>query len=262
MRVVLAALVLGLVLVPAAGAKEGLSARLLQPLPTDPQPSSTIEVSWQLTALDGTKRVPFNAMGVFVRLLDAAGGPSTSALARGASHPDGRYDASVSVPAGGIGGIQIGLHGTTDIFAPVEDSPFVQSALLSRPLTIPRLRPAARCPVSKVHRTAFGPGLGPGPVYARFGTGSTLKVRDRRQKVLWFSLASYTGPIVIRGGRIDGTGTLGFDASRDASWIFIAAGSGIRNRPSSTWADAPGCYAYQVDGTGFSRTIVFRVARA
>ena len=63
-------------------------------------------------------------MGVFVRLLDAAGGTPTTALARGSSHPDGLYSASVVVPAGGVSGIQIGLHGTTDIYAALLNNPF------------------------------------------------------------------------------------------------------------------------------------------
>src|SRR5258705_3711768 len=89
MRVALATLVLaGLVtFVPAASAKEGLSAELLTQLSPAAEPGSTLELEWKLTVLDGSNRVPFNAMGVFVRLLDAAGGTPPTALAPGSSHP-------------------------------------------------------------------------------------------------------------------------------------------------------------------------------
>jgi len=30
--------------------------------------------------------------------------------------------------------------------------------------------------------------------------------------------------------------------------------------PSGTFVSGPGCYAYQVDGVGFSKVIVFKVA--
>src|SRR5258706_15073931 len=104
MRVAVAALMcVGLVaLLPAAAAaKQGMSAELLTQISPAAEPGSTLELEWKLTVLDGSKRVPFNAMGVFVRLLDAAGGTPTTALARGSSHPDGLYSASVLVPNGG-----------------------------------------------------------------------------------------------------------------------------------------------------------------
>lgn len=263
MRVALATLVLaGLVaLVPAASAKEGLSAELLTQLSPAAEPGSTLELEWKLTALDGSTRVPFNAMGVFVRLLDAGGGVPTIALARGSSHPDGLYSAAIQVPAGGIAVVQIGLHGTTDIFAPVRNDPFVQSRLLSRPLHLPTIRPGARCPVAAITKTSLG--LGAGPAFPRLGTGSTMKVLGVAHKVLWFVLPSYKGPVLIRGGRVDGVATLRFDEEGIAkSSLFLAqTDGGPRYRPSYMWAAAAGCYAYQIDGTTFSRTIVFRVTR-
>lgn len=265
MRVALATLVLAALaaFVPAAGAKEGLGAELLSPLATTAAPGTPVEVEWKLTVLDGSARVPFSAMGVFVRLLDAGGGASTTALARGSSHPDGLYSASVLVPAGGIGGIQIGLHGTTDVYAALTADPFVQSRLLARPLHLPSIRPGARCPVAAVSRTSLGRGLGPGPALPRWGTGSTMRVVGGVHKVLWFVLPSYRGPVLIRGGRVDGRATVRFDEDGIAKTsLYIQEAAGPRYRPSSTKVPAAGCYAYQVDGTTFSRTIVFRVVRS
>ena len=187
------------------------------------EPGSTLELEWKLTVLDGSKRVPFNAMGVFVRLLDAAGGTPTTALARGSSHPDGLYSAGVVVPTGGVSGIQIGLHGTTDVYAAVLNNPFA----LNRPLHLPVLARGAKCPVAasdpaipfaRLYRV--GNGLGAGPVFPILGSGSTLRYapplnfqssRWAGQKVLWFVLPSYTGPVLIRGGRLDRPGRIGFD---------------------------------------------------
>jgi hypothetical protein len=267
MRVAVATLMLaGLVaLLPAAAAaKEGLSAELLTQLSPAAEPGSTLELEWKLTVLDGAKPVPFNAMGVFVRLLDAGGGTPTTALARGSSHPDGLYSASVVVPAGGVSRIQIGLHGTTDIYAALRGDPFVQSRLLARPLHLPTVRPGARCPIAAISKTSLGHGLGAGPAFPRWGTGSTMTVVGGVHKVLWFVLPSYTGPLLIRAGRVDGRGELHVDerGTVKTSIFLEQTDAGPRYRPSTTWVPSAGCYAYQIDGTTFSRTIVFRVKRA
>ena len=79
------------------------------------------------------RRQPFNAIGVFVRLLSASGGRPTIGFAAPNAHPQGRYDARVAVPAGGIGGVQIGLRGTSDgrasdVLFPLENDPFAAPA--------------------------------------------------------------------------------------------------------------------------------------
>jgi hypothetical protein len=54
------------------------------------------------------------AIEVFVRLQSASGGRPTIGFATPEAHPQGGYDAQVAVPEGGIGGVQIGLRGTSD----------------------------------------------------------------------------------------------------------------------------------------------------
>lgn len=91
------------------------------------------------------------------------------------------------------------------------------------------------------------------------------------QKVLWFVLPSYRGPVLIRGARIDGPGRVRFDRGdvpplRIRIALHPTGGSptspvppqGTRYRASYTRVRGPGCYAYQVDGTSFSRVVVFR----
>jgi hypothetical protein len=100
---------------PSALGKEGVTARLLTPLRVDAAPGERLTVVWALAGTDEHgRRQPFNAIGVFVRLLSAGGGRPTIGFATPQAHPQGRYDAQVAVPEGGIGGVQIGLRGSID----------------------------------------------------------------------------------------------------------------------------------------------------
>lgn len=130
---VLAAVAAAVSLVVGAGSvalgKEGVKARLTTPLPLGASPGQTITVAWTLSDVDeqGVQR-PFNAIGVFVRLHSASGGAATMAFATTDAHPLGRYAARVTVPNGGIGGVEIGLRGTTDVVFPLENDPLAVRA--------------------------------------------------------------------------------------------------------------------------------------
>ena len=119
---------------PAALGKEDVTARLLTPLRLDAVPGDQITVVWALGGPDEQgRRQPFNAIGVFVRLQSASGGRPTVGFATPDAHPQGRYDAQVAVPRGGIGGVQIGLGGSSnggasDVLFPLENDPFAASA--------------------------------------------------------------------------------------------------------------------------------------
>lgn len=95
--------------VPAAG-KEGARAHLLRPLPAHPRPGRLITVHWSVDVPGphGT-RVPFSAIGMFVRLVGR--GASTTAGAMQKTGPP--YSARIRVPRGGIRRIRFGLMGTT-----------------------------------------------------------------------------------------------------------------------------------------------------
>ncbi len=110
---------------PVAMAKEGVTARLTAPLALLARPGDRITVDWTLQARDDQGyEHPFNAIGVFVRLLSPSGGAATIGFASATEHADGRYAAQVTVPTGGIGGVQIGLLGSSDIIFPLENDPF------------------------------------------------------------------------------------------------------------------------------------------
>jgi hypothetical protein len=93
---------------PAAG-KEGVKATLATSIPLDTLAGTPLKVAWTLAYIDdkGNRRL-FGAAGVFVRLRSASGGKATTAFA---PMDGGEYAATVVVPEGGIGDVQIGLRG-------------------------------------------------------------------------------------------------------------------------------------------------------
>jgi hypothetical protein len=148
---------------------------------------------------------------------------------------------------------------------------------LRRELQIPTIAPGAQCPVSEANPLLWSraaPGLGPGPVAPVLLENGVLRYRPRFHgsdwgvgKVLWVSAPEYDGPILIRGKRVDGAGGVGFTVENWAPLAELQLPPGLslntdnggwRNWPSATRIRAPGCYAYQVDGTDFSYVIVFR----
>jgi len=113
---------------------------------------------------------------------------------------------------------------------------------------------------------------------------------------LWYAVPGYDGPFVVRGarrgrpGRIrvepgshsDGAGPFevrtGLNATVNTSITkrrhgrsrnpltgtsvpIVNPAAGYRTVPSRTWVGSPGCYAWQVDGRGFSEMIVFDALR-
>jgi hypothetical protein len=155
---------------------------------------------------------------------------------------------------------------------------------LRRPLHLPKVAPAATCPVSKIDRRVdwtrmhiFGGfGIGRGPVYPGLPSGSFVAMRDQQygskwfgEKVFWFVVPSYRGRVLIRGRRIDAPGRMGFNGARTPNAELrvepydTVGWSGqprySRGIPSAVRVLEKGCYAFQIDGTTFSRTVVVAV---
>jgi hypothetical protein len=89
-------------------------------------------------------------------------------------------------------------------------------------------------------------------------------------RVTWSAAGSYTGPVLIRGRELGGSGAVGFGEGRTPydELQLLQSGQGAPSVPgggrswlSYTRVRSPGCYAYQVDGTSFSTVIAFRVVR-
>ena len=156
-------------------------------------------------------------------------------------------------------------------------------AELHRPLDLPNVEAGEPCPVSAVDprvdwaeaRIFGGSGIGRGPAYPGLGSsGGHLEARPDSldgswyfEKVFWYVLPRYRDRVLIRGRRIDGPGPLRFvDEGRKAPELRIKrktdvtwAGqpNGSRGEPSGVGFRATGCYAVQIDGTNFSRSVVF-----
>jgi hypothetical protein len=109
-------------------------------------------------------------------------------------------------------------------------------------------------------------------------------------KTLWFAMPGYDGPFIVRGGRLGkrgpievqpsgtgllpGSGPLIVPAGATINTYYTnwrpghvrdpvtgrlvptLTGYGYRTVPGSTWVRSPGCYAWQIDGRGFSEVIV------
>lgn len=103
--------VVALAVAASAAAKEGAQAHLLARLPTHLVPGQVITIRWTVD-VPGAKstRVPFSAIGMFVRLL-GTGGASTKATAPQLEGPP--YSVRIRVPRGGIRQIRFGLDGTS-----------------------------------------------------------------------------------------------------------------------------------------------------
>ena len=131
--------------------------------------------------------------------------------------------------------------------------------------------------------------IGDGPLHLASATDVSVRPDDghpgdgwMEQKVIWVFDKSYGGPLLLRGGRIDRPGPLRFlsylgasDYQGDtgsgprAGLLYVRGGLGadssadygVTSEPSGIYVKAPGCYAIQADGDGFTQTVVFKVVR-
>jgi hypothetical protein len=152
---------------------------------------------------------------------------------------------------------------------------------LYRPLQVPRLDPGDACRISTVDPSVdfasfrIGPGVGRGPAYpaGRNVSDGTLELAPPKRfesgrwggnKVGWFVHPRYRGPVLIRGRQLDGPyRRVRFGRGNIPPLEFrIVPGEtqqrGGRADGTYTRLRAAGCYGYQIDGTTFSRVIVFR----
>ncbi len=162
--------------------------------------------------------------------------------------------------------------------APLAASADPAAQLSLRRLQLLKLESGAQCPRAHARQVAraYGVALGDGPAYATgFSNDSILQINLTAPtespfygnewsgaKVLWFIDPAYRGPILIRGGQLDGPDRLRFDMGAEpASEIAIAAAAGSssewRSIPSYVRLRSPGCYMIQVDGLNFTEAIIF-----
>jgi hypothetical protein len=152
------------------------------------------------------------------------------------------------------------------------------NGLRVRPLTLPRIAPGAPCPAEAGRRVApqFGEAFGEGPLYPVLGSGTKpdyyLSAASEEGgwyllKTLWVAPPDFKGPALIRGRQLDGTGELRFgQGASPAPELPLAAPASAASQ-AQQWSDwpsysrvrGPGCYGFQIDTVGASRSVVFRV---
>ena len=152
---------------------------------------------------------------------------------------------------------------------------------IQQPLHLPKLAPGSSCPITIERRVTpiFGLALGKGPVYpvapwshgtyyyGESGTGTEASIL----KVLWIGRPEYQGEVLIRGHQLDGPNDLFFRRELNSPInleLSLSQGNGGSNPggwrgwPSDMIVYAPGCYAYQIDGAGFSEVVTFKLVNA
>jgi hypothetical protein len=145
--------------------------------------------------------------------------------------------------------------------------------LIAKPLKLQMLSSGARCPVSPqvdLVVTTNGPkkggpnyGFGQGPVYL---SGQILWYAGS-QAVIFLTNPKYTGPLLVRGMRLDGPGSLTISGQGATTLAGGAIGLAQTSSPPywGMWIggltpSAAGCYGIQFDGTSFSANAVFAVS--
>jgi hypothetical protein len=168
------------------------------------------------------------------------------------------------------------------LVARASTSPRLSASLLARPLHFPALALGGRCPVSNgstLDTSDFtGAALGSGPVRVlladrgdvlrgRVDLGTSEAPGWYALETLWIAMPGYSGPFVVRAARLGARGPIevqpgGTGLGPGSSRLIVAAGptsntlDGYRTVPGSTWVKSPGCYAWQIDGRGFSNIVV------
>ena len=144
--------------------------------------------------------------------------------------------------------------------------------LTARPLNLQQLPSGTRCPASPqvdlVVRTngpkKGGPnyGFGQGPVYV----SGQLMWYAGSQAILFLTDPRYTGPVLVRTMRLDGTGSMSLSGQGATTLAGGAIGLAQTSTPPywGMWVGtvtptAPGCYGIQFDGTSFSSSAVIAV---
>jgi hypothetical protein len=133
-------------------------------------------------------------------------------------------------------------------------------AALRRPLKLPSAD-GGPCPITIQAQPAS-----PRVLPAGLGFHSVSGSQWLTAEVTWNVPGSYTGPLLIRGALIGGgplgfgTGAVPYDELQllDAGQGAPRVAGGGRAWITHSRVRAGGCYAYQVDGTSFSETVVFR----
>lgn len=144
------------------------------------------------------------------------------------------------------------------------------ATLLARPLRLPSAKAGSNCQVTPVANVnaPVASARGKGPFYLG---GPMPQGGFPFNKMVFAIVGGQSGPILLRGGRIDGVGRLTFSGSPAD---YMEKGATISSPGSGAWTfyskvlspgpedgfyfypSTPGCYAVQVDAPTFADTII------
>lgn len=225
----------------------------------------------------GLGRFPTTALPISLRRRDAlagAAGPAGSVLLGRLFATRGRsFSVQAELPRAAL---KRKLPEVNHVVASLSVKPLpgldaATMARLERPLRLRSARPG-ECPRSRTSRRAPAAAhtLGQGPAFPVLTSASGIAKLERnelergwyRHKTLWAISPAYRGPLLVRGARIDAPGKVRFAARSGLQRTLRFPGhwpgtTGWRYVPSATGLRGPGCYAFQLDGLGFTRVVVF-----
>ncbi len=166
-------------------------------------------------------------------------------------------------------------QGTAGDPPPVTETPQVSeevwAELESRPLAFAQIGAGAACPVTPVQEFGAvdnrrGPGAGPvipwtGSETVAFSTTYDNTGRGAA-KIRWWVSPEFSGPALVRGGRLDGAGTVEFEGSGELSQLRLTGAPQTGREPtgfalSTLFVPQAGCYALQIDTPDSTEVIVF-----
>jgi hypothetical protein len=162
--------------------------------------------------------------------------------------------------------------------SPTASADLDPSAALRRPWAQATIPAGGTCPVTAAVTRPdpdLGSLLGDGPARpAGLGADAVLRYfspaeqsdwMDQSwggQKVLWAVDPGYSGPVLVRGRRLDAPGELAFEDPAQPELLlntepYEGRPGGWKDIPSFTRLRAPGCYAYQIDTDRGTWSIIF-----
>jgi len=175
------------------------------------------------------------------------------------------------------------------VAATASPEPAELAALRARPLRLPTVAAGDPCPVTRParldppppvgHSLGTGWALGHAPLFpdASFFNGDPVRLRVSTvatrpgwyaAKAPWASRTGYLGWALIRTARLDGPGRARVELQvadgtrRISDALPVNVQADWQFWPGTTEVTGAGCYAYQVDGSGFTEMIVFRAELA
>jgi hypothetical protein len=212
-------------------AKEGMEAALQTPIRLDTPPGTELTVRWSVFVDTDDGRVAVSEMPVFLRLL--APGAAKDAQVLGVETPkgSGEYIATITVPAGGIAGVEVGLQNVTclnggtcsdtDMLFDLTDDSLVSGAAVApaprpndtkpvvtvpNPVTVPQPALATAATTTTAPATADatglpswlpGAGLAMAVLAAIAAVAARRIVRSRRARRVATSMAATLAVIVV-----------------------------------------------------------------